>query len=84
MTAKDTALAAYVNHRLDAQHAERIDLRTNSRALPDRRTPAEPKDGSTSPPPPVAPADRHDHRDGGRGRFPARRHRDRTTHKQAR
>lgn len=80
------AVAAYVIHRLDTQHAERIALRTYSPSLPGHQAPAEPGNASTpppQPPPPVAPADRHDHRDGGRGRFPSRRRRDRTTHKQA-
>ncbi|MFF1380005.1 hypothetical protein [Streptomyces sp. NPDC058308] len=81
------ATDAYVIHRLNAQHAERIALRTYSRTLPGSHTPVEPKAGDTpphQPPPPVSPADRHDHRNGGRGRFPARRRRDRTTHKQPR
>ncbi|MFD4628370.1 hypothetical protein ACFVYR_00500 [Streptomyces sp. NPDC058284] len=75
MTIVDTALTAiaflfliathaYAIHRLNAQHAERIALRTYSRT--------------------VSPADRHDHRNGGRGRFPARRRRDRTSHKRPR
>ncbi|MHC5257450.1 hypothetical protein ACYSUO_06180 [Streptomyces sp. UC4497] len=79
------ALGAYLIHRLNAQHAERIALRTYRRFLPGRRTPGEPADATTLPaqPPPVVPADRHDHRDGGRGRFRARRRHDRTTHKQS-
>ncbi|NGO81189.1 hypothetical protein G6045_36830 [Streptomyces sp. YC504] len=81
------ALAAYVIHRLNLQHAERIALRTYSPAQAGRRPSTEPGIAVT-PPPPHAPlpavADRHDHRDGGRGRFGARRRRDRTTHKQAR
>jgi hypothetical protein len=76
-------VAAYVIHRLNTQHAERIALRSYSPSLPGRRVPAELGNAGTPPPSPVAPADRHDHRDGGRGRFPPRRHRDRTTHKQA-
>ncbi|WP_210590559.1 hypothetical protein [Streptomyces sp. GESEQ-35] len=78
------AVAAYVIHRLNTQHAERIALRTYSPSLPGYRAPAEPGNAGTPPPQPVAPTDRHDHRDGGRGRFPSRRRRDRTTHKQAR
>ncbi|WP_199551480.1 hypothetical protein [Streptomyces sp. N35] len=79
------ALAAYVIHRLNLQHAERIALRTYSPAQPGQRPPTEPGIAGTPPPRPAPlPADRHDHRDGGRGRFGARRRRDRTTHKQAR
>lgn len=78
------ATAAYVIHHLHTQQDERIALRTYSRALPGRRVPVEPRSAGTPPHPPVAPVDRHDHRDGGRGRFPSRRRRDRTTHKQAR
>ncbi|MFZ3562724.1 hypothetical protein ACOKM5_43080 [Streptomyces sp. BH097] len=98
MTAVDAALtaaaflvlvsiAAYVIHRLNSQHAERIALRTYSRPLRGRRTPAERAHAAAPPAPPTVPpvaADRNDHRDGGRGRLPARRHRDRTTHKRAR
>ncbi|MFZ3561278.1 MULTISPECIES: hypothetical protein [unclassified Streptomyces] len=80
-------IAVYVIHRLDNQHAERIALRTYSRPLRGLGTPAE--RAHTGAPPvrpavPPVPADRHDHRDGGRGRLPARRRRDRTTHKRAR
>ncbi|WP_037687035.1 hypothetical protein [Streptomyces aureocirculatus] len=78
---------AYVVHRLNAQHSERIALRTYSGTLPGSRTPVVPKGGDTPTherPPAVSPADRHDHRDGGRGRLHARRRRDRTTHKQLR
>ena len=79
------AMGAYLIHRLNAQHAERIALRTYRRFLPGRRTPGEPADAGTLPaqPPPTVPADRHDHRDGGRGRFRARRRHDRSTHKQS-
>ncbi|MER5946600.1 hypothetical protein ABT127_11100 [Streptomyces sp. NPDC001904] len=79
--------AAYVIHRLDTQRAERALLRTHRGEPPGRRGLTEAGEGAVPPlpaQPPVVPADRHDHRDGGRGRFPARRRRDRTTHKQAR
>ncbi|MGW7049477.1 hypothetical protein ACWGDT_43855 [Streptomyces avermitilis] len=74
--------AAFTIHRLNAQHAERIAVRTYSSLLPSRRR------GHSTAPPPARPnepgtagaAERHDHRDGGRGRFPARRRRSRTTH----
>ncbi|MEU1454688.1 hypothetical protein [Streptomyces avermitilis] len=74
--------AAYAFHRLHAQHAERIAVRTYSSLLPSRRR------GHSTPPPPARPdqpgtagaVERHDHRDGGRGRLPARRRRSRTTH----
>ncbi|MGY0485773.1 hypothetical protein [Streptomyces sp. WG-D5] len=79
-------LAAYVIHRLNTQHAERIALRTYSRFLPGRRTATTPHDDETLPlqPPPADPVGRRDHRDGGRGRFRARRRRDRSTHKKGR
>ncbi|MCX4834807.1 hypothetical protein OG785_01830 [Streptomyces sp. NBC_00006] len=79
------AMGVYLIHRLNAQHAERIALRTYRRFLPGRRNPGEGADAGTLPdqPPPTVPADRHDHRDGGRGRFRARRRHDRTTHKQS-
>ncbi|KOV58748.1 hypothetical protein ADL01_36930 [Streptomyces sp. NRRL WC-3618] len=74
------AAAAYVIHRLNIQHADRIAVRRYSAALPGRR-------GRGTPQPPVGPdrseaptaGERRDHRDGGRGRFPPRR-RSRTTH----
>ncbi|MFI7338225.1 hypothetical protein ACIBUY_09825 [Streptomyces sp. NPDC050085] len=84
-------VAAYVIHRLNTQHAERIALRTYSPepadggpppAPPTPSAPSIPPLPSTPPAVPAVPAGRHDHRDGGRGRFPARRRRDRTTHKQ--
>ncbi|MFJ4713516.1 hypothetical protein [Streptomyces sp. NPDC088785] len=80
-------VAAYVIHRINTQRAERTALRTYRSQPSGRRGLAEPGTGAAPPPPPpppAAPAERHDHRDGGRGRFPARRRRDRTTHKQAR
>ncbi|MFF3493273.1 hypothetical protein ACFYWS_18165 [Streptomyces sp. NPDC002795] len=81
------AVGAYLIHRLNAQQTGRIALHTHHRFMPGRRNSAE-RAGNPPPsaqsPPPVVRADRHDHRDGGRGRFPARRRRDRTTHKQAR
>ncbi|MGY0021096.1 hypothetical protein [Streptomyces sp. cg35] len=79
-------VTAHVIQRRNTQHAEGTTLRTYHRVPPDHRAPTDPGGGGPPPPtlPPGAPADRHDHRDGGRGRFPARRRRDRTTHKQAR
>ncbi|MER5918392.1 hypothetical protein ABT124_51350 [Streptomyces sp. NPDC001982] len=75
------AAAAYVIHRLNIQHADRIAVHRYSVALPGRR-------GRGTPQPPVGPdrsesptpGERRDHRDGGRGRFPPRRRRSRTTH----
>ncbi|MFF3464905.1 hypothetical protein [Streptomyces sp. NPDC002619] len=74
------AAAAYVIHRLNIQHADRIAVHRYSDALPRRR-------GRGTPQPPVGPdrsesptpGERRDHRDGGRGRFPPRRRRSRTT-----
>lgn len=80
-------IAAYVTHRRSTQHAERTTLRTYIRP-PTGRWAAEELRGAGTPLPgslpPASPADRHDHRDGGRGRFRARRRRDRPTHKRAR
>ncbi|MEV1079681.1 hypothetical protein ACWD1Y_38990 [Streptomyces sp. NPDC002814] len=75
------AVAAYVIHRLNLQHADRIAVHRYTAALPGRR-------GRVTPQPPVEPdrsesptaGERRDHRDGGRGRFPPRRRRSRTTH----
>ncbi|MBD0844416.1 hypothetical protein [Streptomyces sp. TRM68416] len=75
------AAAAYVIHRLNIQHAERIAVHRYSAPLPGRR-------GRGTPQPSVGPdrsewpttGERRDHRDGGRGRFPPRRRRSRTTH----
>lgn len=77
------ATATRTLHRRPARHAERNTLRTYS---PTRSDPRPPASGNRSMPlprplPPAVPADRHDHRDGGLGRFPARRRRNRTTHK---
>ncbi|MBV7696225.1 hypothetical protein [Streptomyces sp. TRM70350] len=76
---------AYVIHRLNSAHDERIALHSYSRFLPGRRAAADPAAGTTAPTPPhsgpSAAHERRDHRDGGRGRFRPRRHRDRTTHK---
>ncbi|MFB8182192.1 hypothetical protein ACFC8N_40560 [Streptomyces sp. NPDC055966] len=77
------AAAAIVIHRLDIEHAERIALHRYSRALP-----GGPRHGTDGARPPAGPPlskspavdERRDHRDGGRGRFPPRRRRDRTTH----
>jgi len=75
------AAAAYVIHRLNIQHADRIAVHRYSVARPDRH-------GRGTPQPPVRPDhsepstddERRDHRDGGRGRFPPRRRSSRTTH----
>ncbi|GCB42759.1 hypothetical protein [Streptomyces sp. NL15-2K] len=72
--------AAYVIHRLNIQHADRIAVHRYSAPLPSRR-------GRSTPQPPVGPdrsespttGERRDHRDGGRGRFPPRRRRSRTS-----
>lgn len=74
------AAAAYVIHRLNVQHADRIAVHRYSDPLPGRRGRGTPQplvgpDRSESP----ASGERRDHRDGGRGRFPPRR-RSRTTH----
>lgn len=75
------AVAAYVIHRLNLQHSDRIAEYRYSSPLPGRRgrgtpqLPVEP-DRSESP----TAGERRDHRDGGRGRFPPRRRRSRTTH----
>ncbi|MFH9712729.1 hypothetical protein ACH4MW_23670 [Streptomyces luteogriseus] len=74
---------AYVIHRLNSAHGERIASRSYSRFLPGRPA-ADRAVGTTAPPPPhSAPSaahERRDHRDGGRGRLLPRRHRDRPTH----
>lgn len=72
--------AAYVIHRLNIEHADRIAVHRYSAPLPGRR-------GRGTPPLPVEPGrsesptsgERRDHRDGGRGRFPPRRRRSPTT-----
>ncbi|MEW2808661.1 hypothetical protein AB0929_16400 [Streptomyces massasporeus] len=78
------AAGAYVIHRLNSAHSERIALRSYSRFLPGPPAAADRAAGTTPPPPshstPSAALDRRDHRDGGRGRFRPRRHRERTTH----
>ncbi|WP_405870634.1 MULTISPECIES: hypothetical protein [unclassified Streptomyces] len=74
------AAAAYVIHRLNSEHADRIAVHQYSAARPDRR-------GRGTPQPPVGPdrsespttGERRDHRDGGRGRFPPRPGRSRAT-----
>ncbi|MFE1438109.1 hypothetical protein [Streptomyces sp. NPDC058739] len=75
------AAAAYVIHRLNVQHADRIAVRRYSSPLPGRR-------GRGTPQPPVGQdpfeslttGERRGHPDGGRGRFPPRRRHSRTTH----
>ncbi|WJV47208.1 hypothetical protein [Streptomyces flavofungini] len=67
------ALGAFVIHRLNAQHAERIAQRQYSSRLtgrPGARGPAWLRP-DTAPPPAVRA--RRDHRDGGRGRLRPRR-----------
>ncbi|MGI5368439.1 hypothetical protein [Streptomyces iakyrus] len=75
------AAAAYVIHRLNLQHADRIAVHRYSSPLPGRRgrgTPQHPvgPDRSVSP----TAEERRDHPDWGRGRFPPRRRNSRTTH----
>jgi hypothetical protein len=76
---------AYVIHRLNSAHAERIAMRSYSRFRPGRQAAPDRAADTTAPPPPssapATPHERRDHRDGGRGRFRPRRRRDRTTHK---
>ncbi|MCD7443590.1 hypothetical protein K4B79_35940 [Streptomyces lincolnensis] len=70
------AAAAYVIHRLNLQHADRIAVHRYSAPRPGHR-------GRGAPQPPVGPdrseapvsSERRDQRDGGRGRFPSRRRR---------
>ncbi|MFI0240489.1 hypothetical protein [Streptomyces sp. NPDC016845] len=79
------AYAVRPPHTPHTPHTERTALRTYRPSPHGSRSTSEP-DGATTPSPTVPPAAstvRHDHRDGGRGRFPARRRRDRSTHKQA-
>jgi hypothetical protein len=67
------AVAAYVIHRLNAQHAERIALRSYGRRRGDeagRGDGAQPHAPAAEP---LAVHSRRDHRDGGRGRFRPRR-----------
>ncbi|EPH42319.1 hypothetical protein ABT390_13165 [Streptomyces aurantiacus] len=81
------ALGAFVIHRLNAQHAERIALHHYSRRLPARDGApgsTRPQPGGTAPPAAPGVRVRRDHRDGGRGRFRPRRRtnraaKDRTT-----
>jgi hypothetical protein len=75
------AAAAYVIHRLNIQHADRIAVHRYSTALPGRR-------GRGTPQPPLEPdpsesptaGERRDHRDGGRGLLTPRS-RSRPTHR---
>jgi len=75
------AVAAYVIHRLNLEHADRIAVHRYSSPLPGRR-------GRGTPEPPPGPdrsesptaGERRDHRDGGRGRFPPRRRSGRPAH----
>ncbi|MDQ0762709.1 hypothetical protein [Streptomyces canus] len=73
------AAAAYVIHRLNIEHAERIAVHRYSTPLPGHRARATPPPPGSRSESPTA-GERRDHRDGGRGRFPPRRHRGRTTH----
>ncbi len=75
------AAAAYLIHRLNIQHADRIAVHRYSAPLPGRRgrgTPQPPVGTDRSEPPGAG--ERRDHRDGGRDRFASRRRRSRTTH----
>ncbi|MFJ4278453.1 hypothetical protein [Streptomyces massasporeus] len=80
------AAGAYVIHRLNSAHSERIALRSYSRFLPGPPAAADRAAGTTPPPAPHSTPstghERRDHRDGGRGRFRPRRQRERTTHNQ--
>ncbi|WP_406218475.1 hypothetical protein [Streptomyces canus] len=74
------AAAAYVIHRLNIEHADRIAVHRYSAPLLRRS-------GRATPQPPVGPrsgsptaGERRDHRDEGHGRFLPRRHRSRTAH----
>ncbi|MFG2576143.1 hypothetical protein [Streptomyces sp. NPDC048481] len=73
------AAAAYVIHRLNIEHADRIAEHRYSAALPGhrRRGTLPPREPGRSQSP--ASGERRDHRDGGRGRFPPRRRRSPTT-----
>ncbi|MER6349366.1 hypothetical protein ACWC10_32415 [Streptomyces sp. NPDC001595] len=79
------AAGAYLIHRLNAEHAERIAVHRYSRALPTGPRhgtgtgPARSRGSTRTVPTPTGDS-RRGHLDGGRGRFPARRRRDRTTH----
>ncbi|MFG3004455.1 hypothetical protein [Streptomyces calvus] len=76
---------AYVIHRLNSAHAERIAERSYSRFRPGRQAAPDRAADATAPSPPssapATPHERRDHRDGGRGRLRPRRRRDRTTHR---
>lgn len=71
------AVATYVMHRLNAQQADHIALRSYGRSPSGGRTvtPGNGDSAQPSPPPPAPPAvhTHRDHRDGGRGRFRPRR-----------
>lgn len=70
------AMATYLIHRLNLQHADRIALRHYSAPLPDRRGRGRPQPAAGPgryQPPTAGERERRDHRDGGRGRFPPRR-----------
>ncbi|MEU3490690.1 hypothetical protein [Streptomyces massasporeus] len=73
------AAGAYVIHRLNSAHSEGIALRSYNRVLPG---PPAAADAGTAPQPPShpTPSAALDRRDGGRGRFRPRRHREPTTH----
>ncbi|MEV5431959.1 hypothetical protein [Streptomyces sp. NPDC052701] len=61
---------AYVIHRLNSAHDERIAAHTYSRFASGRRADDDRADGTAAPPPSHAvPAAARDLRDGGRGRF---------------
>lgn len=74
------AVAAYVIHRLNALHAERISVHHYSSLLPSSRHGHDANSAPSERAEPQAVGERRDHRDGGRGRFPARHRRSRTAH----
>lgn len=72
--------AAFVIHRLNIQHADRTAVHRYGAALPGLRGHDTPQ-ALTRPNRSESPTtgERRDHHDGGRGRFPPRRRRSRTT-----
>lgn len=74
---------AYVIHRLNSAHADRIASRSYSRFQPGRPSAADRAADTAAPPPPpsarAAPHERRDHGDDDRGRLRPRWHRNRTT-----
>ncbi|MFJ8944080.1 hypothetical protein ACIRG4_12625 [Streptomyces sp. NPDC102395] len=73
------AAGAHVTHRLNSAPSEKIALRSSSRFLPGHPTAGERAAGTVPPPPSHStPSAALDRRDGGRGRFRPRRHREQT------